>query len=842
MNASLVTWQATRVNRRVAVVEVILAATLLFAPMMLGSTEAWSQQIVIGLMASALLVLAFDRLVMRSMRVVWSWAYVPIAGFVALVLLQVVPLPAGLVSLISPQTLALRKELLVGVGEAQAGLDWVTLSFYPHATLVDLRLLFIAVVGFVVALNVVKSREQMAHLMWGLVVSGVGVVSVGLYQSLVGPIAMFESGAHDRAGPFLNYGHFAQYVNITLGAALGLLLLELAVIQEQRMTFVQVMRTPEGRVHRVRVGVLAGYIVVAAVAILLSMSRGGVLSMVVASGVVGVYFAWRSGGSSGGRGGGRTPRSLMLMLGLLVFCALLAVGFDLVFERLSTLADLDRASGGRGDILRDLVPAWQAFPLLGVGLGTFSYMFTLYDQGMVARITTHAENEYAQLLFETGLVGLALAVIFVAWIFRRLIQATWTPRRGTSWAGIGLGYSFLAVLGHSFTDFGQHVPALALGFAVVCGLICRTGRWASKDQGQPGTGFTLRRASRPLRYAGFAVLVLSCGGWMWVAEQARMAERLSAQASRLAARVSVDVTQASDQQLIEVLTLAEAAVAAQPRNAESLYALNIYRWYALSRVVDEETGDLVLGEEEVAFTRQLLDELGRVRSMCPAHGSAALFAGQLAEEVFADPVGLELVQLGQRLAPYDPRATMLAARQAWRSGDRERALMLWRRLAVLDPNRREMVMRRLIEDLKVPQEAMEIARGDRKLLGKFANLLGDSPEHVKLAAEARQSSWELLQEAGSQPQADAETLASLGTQFARRGQHKEAVLYLQRAVAQNYGQVEWRIRLAESLVETGQSGQALREAQICLRLRPGMAKATRLVDRLADVVETRSPS
>jgi len=832
-DTNTMSWAPPREDRLQAGAGLLLAGAIVFAPLAFGGTEAWAQQVLIVAVAAALGLLAVHQALDPAGRVTRSWTYVPILGFIALAVVQVMPLPTSLVDLVSPQTIALRERLLADLPEAERLASTTPISFYPHATVVQLRQLLLAVGVFVLVLNLVRRRDQMSRLLWALVVAGAATVLIAGYQHLVGGQTIFDAGGHKHAGPFLNYGHFAQFVNLSIGAALALMLLDGAVIQKERIDATMLWKAPETRGMRWRLLGLGTYVILAAVAVVMSLSRGGVVAMLAAGVLAGGYFAWRTGP--------RSPASGLAILALLAFGVLLAVGFELVYDRLATLGDLDRASGGRWDILAGLVPAFADFAVVGTGLGTFAYIYPLYATETVAQVTTHAENEYAQLMLETGVVGVALAGVFLALVLRRLLQATWKPRRRESWAAYGLTFAILAVLIHSFTDFGQHTPAVAVATAVVFALTCRVGRAVVvSPRASSAMSSDARRAAwtqRWVRVAAVAV-VLAVSGWTVAsADAARRAEARAVDAGRLAERLSPTLPDATDEQMVELLAVAGEAAELQPRNAESKYALNVYRWWTLSRAVDPDTGELVLLPEEVEFTKRIIGELHAVRAACPPHGGANLLAGQLLLEVLDQEAGRTLIARGQELSPHDPLATMYAAREAIAAGDTAAAERLLLRAAALDHGLRDRVVRSLVADLDRPQAAYELAKGNRGSLLRFASLVEGDATHGPLAVAARDEARRLLRAEASADNASAGALASLGETLAKEGNHAEAIGYLRRAVALDYAEVRWRVQLAESLAAAGELEAALHEARMCLRLRPGLDRAERLVDHLAGRVE-----
>ena len=129
INIDSVDVPASRFDR---IIEWLLISLLAFMPLAFGAVEAWSEQVVVVLAAamsiSFLLKLVFE----RNTRLIWSWAYVPIAIFILIAGFQLIPMPAGAVSVISPSTAAIKKELLGDLPNSGALLKSMTLSFYPN--------------------------------------------------------------------------------------------------------------------------------------------------------------------------------------------------------------------------------------------------------------------------------------------------------------------------------------------------------------------------------------------------------------------------------------------------------------------------------------------------------------------------------------------------------------------------------------------------------------------------------------------------------------------------------------------------------------------------------------
>ena len=162
---------------------------------------------------------------------------------------------------------------------------------------------------------------------------------------------------------------------------------------------------------------------------------------------------------------------IVVVMALGAFIGVLFIGFDAVCDRLAALRQLSQAEVGRWQIVKDVATAWTKFPLLGTGLGTHEVVYPMFDRATIPALASHAENEYAQAAEETGIIGLILLLGLGAgvWVSHvRIVKNRSVPIRS---AAYGLGFGLVAIMVHSLSDFGRHIPANGFLSAVSCGLL-----------------------------------------------------------------------------------------------------------------------------------------------------------------------------------------------------------------------------------------------------------------------------------------------------------------------------------------------------------------------------------
>jgi len=828
------TYNTARINATISVfdtvIEALLIALLVFMPLAFGAVEAWSELVVITLAGAMAICLALKLLVSRETKVAWTWAYVPAGLFVVLALFQLMPLPAGLVGLVSPNTAATKTMLLGDLPNTDALLRSMTLSFYPLASAHDLRLIFVVVTVFVVVVNVYRRPDQIKRLLAAISIIGAGIALLALTQVISGTDKIYwyiptgQNLAH--SGTFINHSHYSQFMNLSIGAALALLLVKLhESFREKQVTLpviLQRLTEPDLRI----VWYLVGMIVVAAATIFLSLSRGGMLSLLIAGSFTALILTTKQ--SLKGRGW------IMALMALCAFVCVLYLGFEAVYDRLATLGEQNQYKG-RWQIVKDVGVAWTKFPVVGTGLGTHAVVYPMFDRSAIPALASHAENEYAQTAEETGLTGLVLAAMFAAVVWRSYARSVRSVRLPIRSAAFGLGFGLLAVMIHSFSDFGQHLPANACLSAVSCGLLVGLARMGGsrKDQKRASASVETIAASAKVR---IPAVVLIAGIFIWAAigaKNAYSAESYWREALRIENTLRENDWLGTNEDYTELLLHAENAVAYQPGSVKYRHWLNVYRWHAISRVTDPETGELVVTPQTLEFTEQIVDELHQARALCPTFGAAYCVAGQLERFVLNDPLGAQHIRTGFALAPCDPTACFVAGYLDAIEDKIDASYEKFEKAVQLDGRLFNDVADVYINHVDRPDMAVAIASDNVGWLTRVANALYKTDGHRDLSDQVRARVATLLREQCEQPNAPAWVLASMANVCGVEKDDKAAVDYYKRALALNYGQVYWRLALAKLLAKTGRVAEAIHEARVCLRLRPQMTAAKKLIEDLS---------
>jgi tetratricopeptide (TPR) repeat protein len=793
------------------VIEWLLISLLAFMPLAFGAVEAWSEEVVVALAATISVCFLLKLALRKDTNPVWSWAYIPVALFILVAVFQLIPLPSSAVSTISPNTVSVKKELLGDLPNANSLLGSMTLSFYPNATKHDLRLVLAVAAVFAVVLNVFRRPEQIKRLLMAMAVIGGGIALIALAQVISGTdkIYWYIPTGHNLAdaGTFINHSHYGQFMNLSIGAALGLIMVKLhEAFTGKRITPPIVFEYLSSLAAKV-IWLLAAMIIIGAATVFVSLTRGGMVSMLIAAGFTTLILTSRRSlkGSSW----------IMVLVALGAFICVLYIGFDAVYDRLATLRELHEAKSGRWQIVKDISVAWTKFPVIGTGLGTHEVVYPMFDRSTIPAIAGHAENEYAQAAEETG--------------YARNVRSASVPIRS---AAYGLGFGLVAILIHSLSDFGQHLPANAALSAVFCALLLALARMGRSTR-QATQAVT---TSWHFRGLNIAALVCISGIWVWAllgANNARSAEAHWKKALIAEHYLTEKNWQGTNEGYVEAISHAATAAEYQPENVNYRHWLNVYRWRSISRVTDPNTGEVIIPEQVVQFIPRIIDELHKVRVLCPTFGATYCVVGQLEKFVLNDPNGVKHIQTGYRLAPCDPTACFVAGLLDAEEQKVDDSFEKFSRAIELDGRLFGDVADVYIYHAGRPDLAVAIAGDNTGRLSYVANALADMEGHQELADKARAKVLELLKSKCSEPDAPAWAFASLGNIYRRENDNETAIEYYRRALTLDYGQVNWRFTLARLLADTDRIPEAIHEARICLRLRPQLKAAEKLIADLS---------
>jgi len=295
---------------------------------------------------------------------------------------------------------------------------------------------------------------------------------LGLVQYGMGVASIFnprDSVAHRVAtGTFINKDHFAAMLAMMLPVIVSVLLYSLRteVGSSQRRVVLESSAVA-------RQLLLFGCAVLMLLCLVFTRSRTGIALVLVALVASAIVLKRADVASHGDK---RMRVAGIVVTALIALTAILAIviGVEPVvggFEP-GTL----RAGGEtRLEFYLATLRAAIDFLPFGSGLSTFAYVFPRFQTGDPGLAIDYAHNDYLQALLELGVVApLIIGLLLVEYAIRmaRLLRDSGANRFTSLQLGAGLG--LLPMILHSVFDFPLHMPANAMWFATLAGILFRS--------------------------------------------------------------------------------------------------------------------------------------------------------------------------------------------------------------------------------------------------------------------------------------------------------------------------------------------------------------------------------
>jgi O-antigen ligase len=343
-----------------------------------------------------------------------------------------------------------------------AGLSGIprTISLEPFWTQMFALHLFALLLFFSVSLVYLDSAARLRKMTALITIFGFAFAFFAILQSFLSPTkiyGLYETSFAQPFGSFVNRHNFAAYMEMTIAVPLGLI-------------FVGAVPRDKKLLYATAIGLMG-------IALLLSGSRGGLVSMVAA-----VFFL----ALITSRTRSANQVALKIVFAAVLIATIVAgaffIGGESSLTRFAETAVSSDVSTNRTYIWSVTLEVIKNNLPFGAGIGAFASAYTPYDTMNGTERVEQAHNDYLQILADAGLVGLLLAAFFIYLLFRTGLKNAGTEnifRRGVA---VGALAGCFAILVHSLFDFVLHTTAVTVMFLTLVALVVASGREYADDE------------------------------------------------------------------------------------------------------------------------------------------------------------------------------------------------------------------------------------------------------------------------------------------------------------------------------------------------------------------------
>ncbi len=842
-----------------------LAAVIFVVPLLLGGRIALGQLALVALAVWVALCWCLRQCLVSAAGWIRTPAEPLLLATLALVGLQLVELPPSVLNVLSPNVHE-RLPLWAAdsTGSAVLG-SWNTLSLTPAATREALILLSAFGLICLTVIQRVREIEDVERLLRWIAVATLAMAVFALVQHFAGNGKYywfyqypFSEAKQTVVGSFTNRNHLADFLAVGLGPLIWW------VYDARQRPGTRTARRQQRQFARrrdgvdVKLGLRVMALGVVLFAMLMSLSRGGIMAAVVATLVCLVIL--RRGSLIG-----RRTLAAAIGIGMLLAAGLFLHGYEHLAARLDDFGSLDTldSNQGRRKIWRANAAGIADHPLFGTGLASHSEVLPMYHANTKSSQTvefTHAENGYIQVGLEAGVPGLMLlltAIALCAFCCVSAMRHNLPSRAILCLAAIAAGLSASFV--HSISDFVWYVPGCMTGVVVLAACAVRLWQMSRPHDVEPSR---LLLAPRAGWLAGALCLVV-VGGVMvqnrFMASRAEpfwhgylrlgktlpklqgpdrrrtlesMAKQLtqavgwhpdSARAHTRLAAVHLKLFDEPEDSEVDPLGVRHVREAVLASNFDSSRAMYDWLWQAFGRRSEHL-------QEALKHARLAL-------KLCPLQGEGYLYLADLAFLEGPDSPGKEAyVRQAVKVRPWDGAVLFAAGQETLLAGDPDAALAYWKASFQCGVTHQQRLL-----SLLAPQEParlfLEAFDPDLEALGRIERQYRrlDRPEDVRL----------ILNRSARMSEAEARTLkgeAAAGRWLMTARAHDklgnlaESLRCLRQAVNCSSFHYDARHALGICLMKLQEFDEAQKHLQWCHQRRP---QDDKLRSQLAAAIDAR---
>lgn len=428
----------------------LLCFILVFTTIAYGAIDLWALGLLCIFSGLLLIFWCIDAWRKKEFQFNTSLLQLPLLGLILIGLIQLLPLrSSNLGDLLSVPAIS-------------------SLTLNASATRFAVVNLVLYFIFFAAAFVFINNDKRLRKTVYLIIIFGAVMAFFGILQRFANLEAIYGMRPTPDSiffGPFVNSHHFAAFMEMTIGVTLGLLFGKAFKKDKNALLIIAV--------------------VIMGIALLLTGSRGGVMSLlgVVAFIVAAnILFKQKKPVNPETENSSNLKRNLVFIGGgialiFVLFATTLFLGGDQSLLRGTGLQSglLADISNGRFHFWQVAIQVFSDNPIIGAGLDSFATAFPNYDSWNGTFRIEQAHSDYLQILADAGIIGFACIASFIVLLFKKSFQVigntTNNFRRSTA---IGALAGCFGILLHSFVDFPLRILSNAFFFLTLVVLATAT--------------------------------------------------------------------------------------------------------------------------------------------------------------------------------------------------------------------------------------------------------------------------------------------------------------------------------------------------------------------------------
>lgn len=459
----------------------LLAVLFIYIPIAFGGVlpnDIFLIEVISALLLILTLILNTLRNKQDIVKIKLRFIY-PLIGILLISIIQVIPLPNTFLSIFSPFTIHIKSlstnihiyklinqpvqsNIFLSLHPVSQSVN--TISIYQYAHYYKLLWLAALAMLFFAILNKNLSKIQIRIMLFLIILSGFIQSMIYLASYLQGkPLfsELFNFKLKHIAGTFINRDHFAAYINMILPITASWTSFHIHRVNKSAfLSSSKSMSLIKYKNGIIIISIICFILMM--LALFFSLSRAAIVSSSLAFAFL-FYIKERASGKV-------SLSKAIIITTLIIFSIVYWIGYLPILQRFKAVPSEFESEAGRFAVWQNTFQMIKDFPIFGIGLANFNYVFNKYKNFSNIHYS-YAHNDYLQFTAELGIIALLLLIATIALFYHQILNFPWRNNSRSQLLAFGMLSSITTISLHSIFDFPLQTPANVILFTTYTAFI-----------------------------------------------------------------------------------------------------------------------------------------------------------------------------------------------------------------------------------------------------------------------------------------------------------------------------------------------------------------------------------